>query len=141
MESLPYVDVSVNDLVEFLFIANVNDAKIEMSMDGIENNKDMFMFCLDVFCKGLVILHGKGNKSVELDKVSMEDFNVVRKKMMNAGIDVQLEIDASKKSEVSSLNFDIISSLPDNLDVDKYHFEVCSPTGTYVIRFKLFHNA
>jgi len=141
MQQLPYMDVSINDLISFLFLANKDDAKVEMSLDGIEHNKDMFMFCLDIFCKGLVVLYSDGTNHVELTKLTLENFDFVRCKMRNAGIDVFLEIDQDTKQTPASLNFDHILALPNDLDVDKYHFEIRTPDGTYKIHFKLFHNA
>ena len=45
----PYVDMHINNLAEFMFLRNVNDAKLVMSLGGIEDAKDLFYFCLDLF--------------------------------------------------------------------------------------------
>ena len=74
------VDMHVNDLAEFMFTKNKSNALIELSLGGIENNKDLFFFCLDLFCKGLVILHGTENK-VDLDSITMEQFGDIKNKM------------------------------------------------------------
>ena len=141
MQQLPYVDVSINDLTGFLFLRNKDNATVELSLEGIENNKDMFMFCIDLFCKGIVLLYGEGSNYIELDKLTMENFDVIRKKMNNAGIEVLLEIDQDQKHSTSSINFDHIMQQPDNWDIERYYLELRTPEITYNIRFKLFHNA
>ena len=81
----------INDLADFIFIKNVNDSIIQLSLNGVEDMKDLFYFCLDLFCKGLVILFGQDNK-VEVEIITLEQFMLLRKKMANAGININLNI-------------------------------------------------
>ena len=97
------VDMHVNDLAEFMFTKNTNNALIELSLGGIENNKDLFFFCLDLFCKGLVILHGKDNR-VNLDSITMEQFGDIKNKMELAGIQVNLELTALPENENTTIS-------------------------------------
>lgn len=85
------MEMQVDDLAEFMFRKNVNNAVIELELGGIKDNKDFFFFLIDLFCKGLVILFGTENK-VMIDSLSMEDFAKVKQKMSLAGINVMLNI-------------------------------------------------
>jgi hypothetical protein len=135
--------IEIEALAKIMFIDNINDAQIELSLGGIENNKDLFYFCLDLFCKGLVLLFGSNNR-VELDKLSIEQFEVVRKKMGNAGVDVKLklyqDIREEEEKERVSVNISNIENLDDNLDIKEYAFVVHTPSLVYNINFELFHN-
>ena len=42
-----HIDVEVDELSDFIFLKNTNDAIIELELGGIENNKDLFCFLLD----------------------------------------------------------------------------------------------
>jgi hypothetical protein len=135
--------IEIEALAKIMFIDNINDAQIELSLGGIESNKDLFYFCLDLFCKGLVLLFGSNNR-VELDKLSIEQFEVVRKKMGNAGVDVKLklyqDIREEEEKERVSVNISNIENLDDNLDIKEYAFVVHTPSLVYNINFELFHN-
>lgn len=135
--------IEIEALAKIMFIDNVNDAQIELSLGGIENNKDLFYFCLDLFCKGLVLLFGSNNR-VELDKLSIEQFEVVRKKMENAGVNVKLKLYQDIREEEEkvkvSVNISNIENLDDNLDLKEYAFVVHTPSLVYNINFELFHN-
>lgn len=135
--------IEIEALAKIMFVDNVNDAQIELSLGGIESNKDLFYFCLDLFCKGLVLLFGSNNR-VELDKLTIEQFNIVRKKMGNAGVDVKLELyqdmrDDDEKEKVS-VNISNLENLGDNLDLKEYAFVIHTPTLVYNVNFELFHN-
>ena len=131
--------IEIEALSNIMFIDNVNDAKIELSLGGIESNKDFFYFCLDLFCKGLVLLFGSNNR-VELENLTIEQFELVRKKMSNAGIDVKLELYQDlRDDETVSVNISNIENLGDNLDLKEYAFVIHTPSLVYNITFELFH--
>jgi hypothetical protein len=139
---LQKMNIEVDDLAKLMFLDNTQDARLELSLGGIEHNKDLFYFCLDLFCKGLVFLFGSNNR-VELDKLNEEQFGIVRKKMGNAGIDVQLRLyeDIPDDGDRSvNINISHLESLPDNLDIGEYSFVIRTPLLVYNINFVLFHN-
>lgn len=149
MRNTPFHDVElhVDDLAEFVFIRNVNNVILELSLGGIENNKDLFFFCLDLFCKGLVLMKGNG-QSVNLEDISIDDFNVIKAKMQCAGIEPALnvypaDVDASEQSDdhpLNKLNVEELNAMDDNAPMDTFQFRVTNPTTTYVLSFKLIHN-
>lgn len=144
---IPHVELDVNNFSEFLFQKNHNDAQVYIELDGIEDTKDMFFFCLDLFCKGLVQLYGKESR-VNLDDLTIENFNVIKKKLMNAGILVNLNIYVPREEENTpenttqppSINIDHIQSLPNNLKLSEYIFNINTPTIVYSVNFELVHN-
>lgn len=141
IENIQNVDMHINDLASVVFKYNVNDLSLMLSLHGLENHKDLFYFCVDLFCKGLVMMYGNGN-SVEIATITQEQFEFLRKKMRNAGIDVKLEVhpDTSNDSNIASLNFAAIESLPDDLDVSDYSFELRTSNLVYNVNFHMIHN-
>jgi hypothetical protein len=129
--------MDINDFAEFVFIKNVNDALVELSLGGVENNLDLFCFFVDLVCKGLVLLFGKGNK-VEIDSVSMEDFKKVQHKMHLLGIDVILDVKPNENNTPVSMNVKDFESFPPNDDLESYRFKLNTLTLLYEVRFKIF---
>lgn len=155
MRTAPFHDVElhVDDLAEFVFRRNVNNVPLELSLGGIENNKDLFFFCLDLFCKGLVLTRGDG-QTVNLEDISMEDFTTIKTKMVCAGIEPTLQVfpsDVDTVSEIdldengnqikrNKLNIDELNAMDDSSPIESFLFRVTNIDMTYVVSFKIVHN-
>ena len=131
------VDMEVDDFASFIFLKNKNDAIIELSLGGVENMKDMFCFLVDLLCKGLVLLFAKETYRIEIDELSINDFQLLKKKMSLAGIDVKLNMLQNTDHIPPSINIRDIDFLPDNEPLDTYVFRVVSLTFIYEIRFAI----
>lgn len=137
------VEVSVDHLAEFIFTKNVNNAIIDLSLEGLQNAKDFFFFCLDLFCKGLVYMFGNGS-IVHVQDISQENFTQLRNKLKLAGIDAILEITppdidvrpGELRTNINELN----TYSPDDASLDQYKFILKSCDFTYIIHFQLVHN-
>jgi hypothetical protein len=151
------LEIEVEQLARFLFKDNVHDTTIELSLGGIEDNKDLFYFCLDLFCKGLVFNYGTGNKLV-VNNITKEQFETIKTKMANAGINAHLDVIVKDKPEgmgtdtngsvddlpesalYPNVNIEKLELMPNSLDLTDYKFEInLNPTLSYVISFNLFH--
>lgn len=147
MSSTDFMDVNmeVNDLAEFMFLKNENNVVLELSLGGIENNKDLFCFLLDIFCKGLVLMFGNGTKSVNIEDITLDNFTKIKEKMLCAGININLQmfpsdiIDDTGVAPQAQLNLDEINMADDNIQIQEYEFKVMNATTTYVISFNLVH--
>jgi hypothetical protein len=148
------VDMHINDLATFMFLKNVNNAIVELSLGGVENNKDFFYFCLDLFCKGLVILFGENGK-VNVESLTQEQFAIIKQKMSLAGIDVKLDVFIEQKTTISlldddtappdvdpiktSINFNEIDMDDDNKPLSEYVFRLKMDNLLYNIHFETIH--
>lgn len=138
------VDMHINDLAEFMFLRNMNDAKLGLTLGGIEDNKDLFYFCLDLFCKGLVMLFGQGVNKVNVDDITMDQFVLLHKKMLNAGIQVFLDVheDLPDDSEATShpcLNLADIQEQPSHMPLSDYKFILRALNMVYQVSFETVH--
>ena len=137
------VEVPLENLAEFIFVKNTNNATIDLSLEGLENGKDFFFFCLDLFCKGLITMFGNGLPQVNIQDLSPEQFHEFRSKFKLAGIDTLLEIlppDTDIGKEELYINTKELYEMDDNLNLKDYKFILKSHESTYVIHFELFHN-
>ncbi len=142
------VDMQIDDLAKFMFTENVNDVTIELSLGEIANNKDLFFFCLDLFCKGLVILYGGGSRSISIDTITEDQFKHIQKKMMCAGIkvnlnifplDIEVEVKDENNRNISVLNIQELTEAPDNKPFHEYEFKLINQDMMYTINFNLVH--
>jgi hypothetical protein len=149
--SLNYRDVEleVSELAEFMFKRNENNVVLELSLGGIENNKDLFYFILDLFCKGLVMMYGNESNSVDVDTITYENFMTIKEKMLCAGININMEhypndieLDDGEVLEMSKrtiINIDEINEAPDNKLLNEYVFKLLTLKNQFIIAFNLIH--
>lgn len=137
--SIPYVDVHIDQLAQFVFLQNENDIIVELSLTNVETKKDLFFFCLDLFCKGLVLKFGNGGTQVDLATLQMDDFVYIQKKLRNAGIVVHLDLQQCEEKQQPSINMDEVANMPEGLDINQYCFKVQSEYITYKVSFELVH--
>lgn len=132
------VHVSVDDAIELIFVDNVNDAKLELSLDGIETTRDLFYFIVDMAFKGLVRLFGDANRRICIDSITRDQFGQVVRKLRNAGIVCDLLIepnDGLRAPGIDALNQCIEASAP----LSEYSLHMFTSSYLYTIRFHLSH--
>lgn len=142
MNRMLNVDMHINDLADFMFIKNVNNAEIYLELGGLEDIKDLFYFCLDLFCKGLVYMFGQDGK-VNIELITIEQFYQVKQKMLLAGIIVNLsyeEIVNNNINQNTAINLDEIEKDENNLNLKDYEFTITTDKLVYKINFDLTHN-
>jgi hypothetical protein len=138
------IELEIDDLAEFMFKRNDNNVLLELSLGGLENNKDLFFFILDLFCKGLVIMFGNGTNSVDVDTITYDNFMSIKEKLLCASIQVNMEYypsdivtdDTVKKAII---NTDEINSASDNKQLNEYVFKLHTLKNQYLISFSLIH--
>jgi hypothetical protein len=138
----------IDELAKFLFTENVNNVTIELSLGGIENNKDLFFFCLDLFCKGLVLLYGEGSKRVSIDTITEEQFKHIKSKMLCAGVkvdlsiyplDIDVDVRTDDNKSISILNIEELNDAPSNKALQEYEFKLINHDIMYIVNFNLVH--
>jgi hypothetical protein len=137
------VEMEIEDLAEFMFIKNTHNVPLQLTMGGLENNKDVYYFCLDLFCKGLVLLFSKDGQSVSIEELSFNDFDIVRAKMACAGIRVSLDVIPSSNEHIQNkpiTNLQDISIEDDNRNLEEYKFILNTLPYQYIVSFALFLN-
>lgn len=134
------IEINIDDLANFLFVKN-NSTRVALSLPQLECQKDLFYFFLDLFCKGLMIFFGNNNR-VEIEKLTYNDFDNVKKKMKCCGIIAHLEVLSAVDTNINLLdgnpiNVSAIEELPDNLNLEEYQFRLLTLNGIYIVYFSL----
>ena len=142
------MEISVDYLADLMFRNNPNDLKLGLILPELDNPKDLFMFLLDLFCKGMVLLYGEIETNsqsqtrqmrIEIDKLSQEQVLYIKKKMANAGVHLNIQI-CSRPPEraVGSTNLrTLLDQTSDTLDLPSYCLSIASSQYEYKISFEL----
>jgi hypothetical protein len=140
------VELEIDELANFMFKRNDNNVVLELSLGGIENNKDLFYFILDLFCKGLVMMFGNETNSVDVDTITFDNFLSIKEKMLCVGIQVNMEhypndipLNDENISKRAIINTDEINEAEDNKPLNEYIFKLYSLKNQYIISFSLIH--
>ena len=153
--------ISYSDLLERIYYKNQNNNRIFIEANSLRSTKELFRFCLDLFCKGLVMCHGDTNKRVEVDNLSMQQIQFVIDKLSYTGImtivrvltkeqvqdnndeyDNALEeplVSEKRKDAYKILkeSVDYIDTCPENDDLKKYNFKILVGDCVYCISFEI----
>ena len=137
-----YIEIDIDGLAHYMFTTNRQQQKwIQLDLHGIENPKDLFCLCLDLFCKGLVILFGVDNR-VYLDDLTLDQFQELATCMNRAGILCRIEFNedaaCAEKSEVLLNSLSRIHTLPDNLPITDYSLTLKVGDNLSHLTFSLF---
>lgn len=131
--------MEIGEFAEYMFRNNTNDRVIQLNLEGIENNKDLFLCFIDLFCKGLVVCFGNGAKSIDFDCLTIDNFNRMKTKMANAGIVVDLLVNNNVDHLPTAINSSDIDSSPEDMPLESYRFVIQHGYTTYNIGFRLQH--
>ena len=121
-----------------MFIGNTDDCKIFLELGGIENNKDLFFFCIDIFFKGLVLLFGKDGKLNDIESITAEQLQDVQYKMSRAGIVLHVQVLPPDPDDASVWNIhEIESDTDEQKPINKYELYLNLQHAKYVVSFDL----
>ena len=102
-QHVQHKNVNYDELIEYIFFKNSNNKRLILQTPTLKNSKDIFCFCFDLFCKGLVYCYGYETKRVEIDQLSMEQIQYVIDKLGYTGIMTIIQIETDDDDTTSSL--------------------------------------
>tara|TARA_Y100000389_G_scaffold105527_1_gene102441 strand:- start:39461 stop:39901 length:441 start_codon:yes stop_codon:yes gene_type:complete len=80
--------VDILELLKIIFLSdNHNEIILEASL--LKSNRDIFLFCLELFNNGLVLLFGENGRCL-MNNVSIDNLYEVRRKLMVAHINTKI---------------------------------------------------
>lgn len=134
--------VKAEDLAEFIFVANRNNAKLEIDFSRLGNCKELFLFLVDLVCKGLILLYSPEKRSIELDTVTNEQFHFIASKFKPAGIDLVLKVSENSAQLPTSVEISpIFDEIQPFTPLESISLCITNPQIIYEISFHLTHFA
>lgn len=155
--------VELHELAKYIFLQNT-DGNVVLEVDGITTVSDMFCFCIELLYKGLHLLFGHSHYNendelkeyVNIDALSIDDFQIVKQKMLCAGIDVTLNVipivvsstaeEAPKRSVITEIEVPMHGLVhhgyksAHDAPLHHHHLVMTTEKAKYDISFKLVHN-
>lgn len=139
-----HVSMGINDFADFVFTKNYENKHIELNIGGLDDTKDLFCFCLDLMCKGLVLLFGKDNR-VFVHELSADQFQIMREKLRCVGIDCLLsitpvELPPDQMVDLWAQNYLNMQRIRESVNSDRledYHFNLQTLDSIYKIKFQI----
>ena len=136
--------VDFTELVEYIYHGNRAKKKILIKTSDLNNSKDIFCFCLDLFCKGIVMCHGDESRRVEVETLTMEQLQEVIDKLAYTGIMTIIQVVMSSEGDENTSDHrflkdsvDNIYKVDDNAVLQDFNFKLKVKNMVYVIRFEL----
>lgn len=132
-------DIQIDDLAKYMFVDN-EDTTIELDLDGVGSNKDLFCFLVDLLVKGIRMLFAKSSGPVNLDDLTVDDLQYLQRKMMQAGIILRCNVTANDMRLPPSINTRDIQEYRNDAPLQSMVFQVIAEQRIYLIDFELVHS-
>lgn len=132
------VEMSVDDLSRFVYTENVNNKPIHLDLHGIEDVKDLFCFCIDLLCKGLVYKCMKPNiASIDLDSVTQDEFATVSYKLSRTGIMINLVVKPNQGLRPGVSLGENFGQRNPSMRLEDHTFTIVTVLNQYIVKFSL----
>lgn len=147
--------MTYNDIIEYIFRKNTTGKRILLRLDHLNSNKELFISCLDMFCKGLIYMHATNDNRVIINNLTQHDIQATIDRLSMTGILTIISMSKSttttdgSPSDSNSLalveqqhscirnSLHNIESLADNEALHNFYFNLNVGTMVYNIRFKI----
>lgn len=136
---------AMDGLARLMFVDNPRDAPINITLPGVATSMGLFLFCVDLLMRGLLLVHGdrpdreRGAEPVAVHDLTDGDFSAVARKMACGGITVRRTTVAAPPGP-SQVNMDELLAMPDHLQLPCYVLRVENRGLRHEISFAISHN-
>lgn len=84
-------NMSLDQAIDFMFLKNTSKVQVFLNLSQLQGIYDLFLFCVDVLCKGLITLFANGESHLNLEHVTPERLELVKDCLICAGIKLNVE--------------------------------------------------
>ena len=138
------ITLEVEQLAKYMFVENT-DKLIGLDIHGLGDTKDMFCFCLDLFCKGIVYVCGENGRA-DIESMTSEQYQTISKKMLYAGIRCHTDFEAIEEGmtvedirKLLHTSIHAVHLAPGNLPLKDYCFQIKLSESICTISFEIIH--
>ena len=147
-------NIDIHELAAFIFLKNTEENQLYLHITSLKTKKQLFFLLFDLFCKGLILLYGSGNRLL-LNKLDMSQFDELKRKLKCAHVNLILTLYDAKTAQLldllpsdvkdhqessiirSSLNK--ILEMDDDEDLVNYQFHLYMNDTLFCINFDIIH--
>lgn len=129
---------NITTLANFIIENKGNQIVVESS--DFKNIRDLFFFCVEITTKILSIKYGNERGVVNIDKLSQEEIKLVQSYLLNAAIEMELDItEVDYNEEYSSIIYNIPKDdlQNSNIELDEYSVSIKKRNREYKIKYRI----
>lgn len=150
---IEHKQMTYNEIIDYVFTKNTNDKRILLRLDHLTSNKEIFISCLDMFCKGLIYMHAVKDQKVIINNLTQHDIQATIDRLSMTGIFTIITMSAPSnevdqcdsnslvliEQQHNSIRNSLhnIESLADDEALHKFYFNLNVGNLVYNIRFKI----
>lgn len=129
---------NITTLANFIIENKGNQIVVESS--DFKNTRDLFFFCVEITTKILSIKYGNERGVVNIDELSQEEIKLVQSYLLNAAIEMELDIaEVDYNEEYSSIIYNIPKDdlQNSNIELDEYSVSIKKKNREYKIKYRI----
>ena len=129
---------NITTLANFIIENKGNQIVVESS--DFKNIRDLFFFCVEITTKILSIKYGNERGVVNIDELSQEEIKLVQSYLLNAAIEMELDIaEVDYNEEYSSIIYNIPKDdlQNSNIELDEYSVSIKKRNREYKIKYRI----
>ena len=122
------------------FIIENKGNQIVVESGDFKNTRDLFFFCVEITTKILSIKYGNKKGVVNIDALSQEEIKLIQEYLLNAAIDMELDITGvDYNEEYSNITYNIPKNDLENknIELEEYSLSIKKNNKQYNIKYKI----
>lgn len=137
--------IGYDELLKQIYVLNVDKKRLYIRPGHIKTTKDLYKFCLDLFCKGIFLCCKKDDqaRSVRVEDLCMEDIQIVINKLACTGIITAVRLmfkdpgveDPKSAEDYVNESYNRIETYPEDQDLSLYMFSIKVKDSVVCITF------
>jgi len=73
----------ITELVKFVFSDNRHNNRMVIESSDFQDTRDLYFFCIELTMKGMAYLYGDENQKVDIEQLSAEQLDNIKKNSAN----------------------------------------------------------
>ena len=129
------VVATFGQVVDLVFVDNVNDARIDLVVPTLRDATDLFTYLVDLLMKGLVRMYGGPDRRLDVEGLGVREFEAACRKLANAGVECRVAASVTDADARPGVWF---AGGP-GPRVEDHALVIWTSRTTYTLRFGLHH--
>lgn len=127
-------------LADALFADDAPHEHLSVCVDGADNARDLFVFCLELLFAGLIRrTEGTDGETLDVARVTQDVLDLVVRRMKLIGVHATVAMTPTVVTGIVGTNLEVLLAMPGDLPLENYVFKyVDGMRGeTYAVCFEL----
>ena len=132
-------ETDINRVAQYVFLEHKTTDPVRLEIDGLTSPKDLFCFCFELLCKGLVLMHGQ-DETVDIETLTNDMIRNTCKRLEVTGIVPHIEISPYKTPDKAVSKMVASCDAKGSDKLSSYFASLYTEAYAVIIRFTLDRN-